>query len=270
MEGAISQRDRLSTTLTEDGRYRLLIEAVTRLCHLHARPRRHCLKLESRRRTLQRLHSRAKSSASISPGSTPKKTVRPGCRRGRWKPPARGQIRERRMACTQGWPPILGLRRHRPDPRRRPANSSAIAKITRDLTERKAPSRRSRQAKSSFGSCSGRHRLRHLHARRSKAVTSWNLGAERIKGYVPREIIGKHFSNFYTEEDRARVSRSRPLRPQDGRADLRRKAGGSVKMGRGFGRTSSLTPSATDDGKIVGIRENHAGHHRAQGSSAEA
>ena len=34
-------------------------------------------------------------------------------------------------------------------------------------------------------------------------VSSWNLGAQRIKGYAPREIIGKHFSTFYTEEDRA-------------------------------------------------------------------
>ena len=34
-------------------------------------------------------------------------------------------------------------------------------------------------------------------------VTSWNLGAERIKGYKPEEIIGKHFSTFYTDEDRA-------------------------------------------------------------------
>ncbi|WNL44142.1 PAS domain S-box protein [Dyella sp. BiH032] len=34
-------------------------------------------------------------------------------------------------------------------------------------------------------------------------VSSWNLGAQRIKGYAPREIIGKHFSTFYTDEDRA-------------------------------------------------------------------
>ena len=33
-------------------------------------------------------------------------------------------------------------------------------------------------------------------------VTSWNAGAERIKGFQTDEIIGKHFSNFYTEEDR--------------------------------------------------------------------
>lgn len=33
-------------------------------------------------------------------------------------------------------------------------------------------------------------------------VTSWNAGAERIKGFEADEIIGKHFSQFYTEEDR--------------------------------------------------------------------
>ena len=34
-------------------------------------------------------------------------------------------------------------------------------------------------------------------------VTNWNIGAQRIKGYRPEEIIGEHFSRFYTEEDRA-------------------------------------------------------------------
>src|ERR1700733_4444070 len=34
-------------------------------------------------------------------------------------------------------------------------------------------------------------------------VTSWNPGAERFKGYNEGEIIGEHFSRFYTEEDKA-------------------------------------------------------------------
>jgi PAS domain S-box-containing protein len=38
----------------------------------------------------------------------------------------------------------------------------------------------------------------------SGRVMSWNEGAERINGYSPEEIVGKHFSIFYTEEDRAR------------------------------------------------------------------
>ena len=33
-------------------------------------------------------------------------------------------------------------------------------------------------------------------------VVSWNPGAERIKGYAAHEIVGEHFSRFYTEEDR--------------------------------------------------------------------
>ena len=33
-------------------------------------------------------------------------------------------------------------------------------------------------------------------------VTSWNAGAERIKGFQADEIVGRHFSTFYTEEDR--------------------------------------------------------------------
>src|SRR5689334_6386454 len=33
-------------------------------------------------------------------------------------------------------------------------------------------------------------------------VTSWNAGAERIKGFQTEEIVGQHFSTFYTPEDR--------------------------------------------------------------------
>src|SRR5579862_9436621 len=35
-------------------------------------------------------------------------------------------------------------------------------------------------------------------------VLTWNRGAQRIKGYSSREIIGHHFSSFYTPEDIAR------------------------------------------------------------------
>jgi PAS domain S-box-containing protein len=38
---------------------------------------------------------------------------------------------------------------------------------------------------------------------REGRVTTWNLGAERIKGYSAEEILGQHFSMFYTPEDRA-------------------------------------------------------------------
>jgi PAS domain S-box-containing protein len=34
-------------------------------------------------------------------------------------------------------------------------------------------------------------------------IITWNEGAERIKGYTPHEIIGKHFSIFYPAEEKA-------------------------------------------------------------------
>jgi PAS domain S-box-containing protein len=38
----------------------------------------------------------------------------------------------------------------------------------------------------------------------SGIITHWNPGAERIKGYTAKEVIGSHFSRFYTREDRAK------------------------------------------------------------------
>jgi PAS domain S-box-containing protein len=35
-------------------------------------------------------------------------------------------------------------------------------------------------------------------------VLTWNAGAERLKGYAAEEIVGRHFSAFYTDEDRER------------------------------------------------------------------
>jgi PAS domain S-box-containing protein len=42
-------------------------------------------------------------------------------------------------------------------------------------------------------------------------ITSWNSGAQRIKGYAPEQIIGQHFSQFYTDEDRKRGEPERSL-----------------------------------------------------------
>src|SRR5258708_15200114 len=44
-------------------------------------------------------------------------------------------------------------------------------------------------------------------------VASWNRGAQRIKGYTADEVIGQHFSRFYTEEARASTNRSNAPKP---------------------------------------------------------
>src|SRR3569833_4211866 len=38
---------------------------------------------------------------------------------------------------------------------------------------------------------------------RQGLITYWNAGGRRLKGYAPEEIVGQHFSKFYTEEDKA-------------------------------------------------------------------
>ncbi|WP_272938335.1 hybrid sensor histidine kinase/response regulator [Noviherbaspirillum denitrificans] len=43
-------------------------------------------------------------------------------------------------------------------------------------------------------------------------VSSWNAGAQRFKGYAAEEIIGQHFSRFYTDEDNALGIPARNLR----------------------------------------------------------
>lgn len=35
----------------------------------------------------------------------------------------------------------------------------------------------------------------------SGEVASWNQGAERIEGYNPNEVVGRHFCHFYPPED---------------------------------------------------------------------
>ena len=78
-----------------------------------------------------------------------------------------------------------------------------FAKITRDLTEQ-------RRAETSLRESQEQFRLlvqsvtdyAIFMLSREGCVSSWNLGAQRIKGYAPDEIIGQHFSRFYTDEDR--------------------------------------------------------------------
>jgi PAS domain S-box-containing protein len=50
-------------------------------------------------------------------------------------------------------------------------------------------------------------------------ISSWNVGGERIKGYTAKEIIGQHFSRFYTETERAagEPQRGLAIAARDGR-----------------------------------------------------
>ena len=79
-----------------------------------------------------------------------------------------------------------------------------FAKITRDLTERRAAQEELEQSERQFRLLVNGvidHAIFMLDP--EGRIASWNSGAENLKGYAAREIIGQHFSRFYTEEDRA-------------------------------------------------------------------
>jgi len=77
-----------------------------------------------------------------------------------------------------------------------------FAKVTRDLTKRREADERLRQSEEMFRLLVANVQDYAIFMLDPEGyIASWNAGAHRIKGYTAEEIIGKHFSIFYPEED---------------------------------------------------------------------
>jgi PAS domain S-box-containing protein len=88
----------------------------------------------------------------------------------------------------------------------------AFAKVTRDLTERLGTQSALLDSEERFRLLvQGVTDYAIYMLDPDGYITNWNIGGERIKGYSESEAIGKHFSVFYTEEDRARGEPNRTI-----------------------------------------------------------
>jgi PAS domain S-box-containing protein len=83
-------------------------------------------------------------------------------------------------------------------------------------------------------------------------ILTWNLGAERIKGYRANEIIGKHISVFYTVEDRRNGKPERNLREAARRGGIEDQGWRVRKDGTRFWADVQLSALHDDQGKLFG------------------
>ena len=84
-------------------------------------------------------------------------------------------------------------------------------------------------------------------------VTSWNPGAQRFKGYAPSEIIGQHFSVFYTEEDQKSGLPDRALEIATREGKFENEGWRVRKDGTRFWAFVVIDPIRRPSGEIIGF-----------------
>jgi PAS domain S-box-containing protein len=129
-----------------------------------------------------------------------------------------------------------------------------FAKITRDITEQNKAADSLRESERHFRLLvNGVTDYALYMLDPTGVVTNWNVGAQRIKGYRPEEIIGQHFSRFYSNADQAagRPARALRLALESGRYE---EEGWRVrKDGTFFWASVVIDPIRDDENRLVGF-----------------
>jgi len=130
----------------------------------------------------------------------------------------------------------------------------AFAKVTRDLTERRQAQEELRQSEERFRLLVDGVADYAIYMLDPKGiVTTWNSGAQKIKGYTGSQILGRDFSVFFTPEDRAagRPQRELAIAATEGRFEeeaIRVRADG-----KHFWANVVLTPLHDAAGNLFGF-----------------
>jgi PAS domain S-box-containing protein len=129
-----------------------------------------------------------------------------------------------------------------------------FVKITRDITERRERDQALFESEQRFRMLvEGVHDYAIYMLDAEGHVTNWNTGAERIKGYKKTEIVGEHFSRFYTEEDRAKGEPARALATALREGKYEKEAQRVRKDGTRFWAHVVLDPIFDEAGNLAGF-----------------
>ncbi|HEX2328140.1 MAG TPA: PAS domain-containing sensor histidine kinase [Candidatus Angelobacter sp.] len=125
-------------------------------------------------------------------------------------------------------------------------NLLGFGKITRDITERREAELRYRLLIEGVSD----YAIYSLDP--TGVITSWNAGAERIKGYSTDEILGRHFSTFYTPEDAAAGLPQRVLKQAADTGHYEGEGWRVRKDGTRFWSSVVVTAIRNETGDLVG------------------
>lgn len=129
-----------------------------------------------------------------------------------------------------------------------------FAKITRDITAKREQDRALFESEQRFRMLvQGVHDYAIYMLDTEGQVTNWNAGAQAIKGYTADEIVGQHFSRFYTDQDRARGEPQFALETALREGKYEREAWRVRKDGTPFWAHIVLDPIFDEQGKHIGF-----------------
>ncbi|MGG7579282.1 PAS domain S-box protein [Rhizobium sp. Nf11,1] len=245
--------DRHDTSLDEEGRFRLLVDAITDYAIYMLSPEGIVTSWNTGAQRFKgykpseilgehfsRFYVDEDRAAGI-----PERALITAVEEGRYE----GEGWRRRKDGSRFWAHVVI------DPIRHPTGELVgFAKITRDLTERRAAEHAIRQSEEQFRRLiQGVSDYAIYMLDPEGNVSSWNFGAERIKGYRPDEIIGRHFSTFYTPEDRAAGLPEKALRVARAEGRFEREGWRVRKDGSRFWASVVVDAIRDEDGEVLGF-----------------